>query len=100
MARLSSPAMDARAISTASGQTITLTAQTNYNVYNFIDEFGNVTQIKKEGKTRLKYYPDALTLQEQLMEPWVIGVSEDVPMGCGDVESNTEMAYAIYSFMI
>lgn len=63
------------------------------NVYNFVDEYGNVTQIEKKSKTRLKYYPDARTIQEILVpEQWIIGVSDDTPMGTDD----DQMDYAIY----
>lgn len=73
------------------------------NVYTFIDENGNVTQIQKSVKERLKFYPEQVNAP--VIEPCVIGVSGDlgrtnctdgIALGCGDVGSNTEMAYAIY----
>jgi hypothetical protein len=90
MGRLTITATDINIITPITGTTV------KYNVYNFIDEFGNVTQIKREEKTRIKYYPDVVSLQEMLYEPFVIGVSDDIPMGCGDVLSTSEMVYAIY----
>lgn len=83
---------------------ITPTASTlsEYGIYNFIDEFGNVTQIKKGKKKRLEFYPERINVP--LIEPCVIGVSdpasenctEGIAMGCGEIGSSTEMAYAIY----
>lgn len=79
------------------------TTQSDYGVYIFVDENGNVTQINKEKKERLKFYPDQINAP--LIEPCVIGISGDIgvenctegiAMGCGDIGSNTEMAYAIY----
>lgn len=80
----------------------TLTQLNEYGVYNFIDEFGNVTQIKKGRKKRLEFYPERVNVP--IIEPCVIGVSdpasgdcsEGIAMGCGEIGSTTEMAYAIY----
>jgi len=75
----------------------------DYGVYNFVDEYGNVTQIKKSTKERLKFYPELI--DAPVIEPCVIGISGDlgrtnctngIGLGCGDVGSGTEMAYAIY----
>ena len=66
----------------------------NLGVYTFIDEDGNVTQIKKEKKNKKKYYPNEPTkVDEVIGEIYVIGVSESIPMGVGD---NVE-AYAKYN---
>lgn len=85
---------------------ITLTASTittgvTENVYAFIDEYGNVTQIKKSSKERLKYNPDDINIS---IEPCVIGVSGNelfcengIAMGCGDIESISETTYAQYN---
>lgn len=79
----------------------------NLGVYVFIDEDGNVTQIKKSKKTIEKYYPNEPTKVDQVdpTEPVVIGILYDVPsagpqsegtaMGVGD-EGGGTMAYAIY----
>lgn len=65
----------------------------NLGVYTYIDENGNVTQIKKEKKDRKKYYPNAETNVEGILgDVYVIGVSDTVAMGVGD----DTMAYARY----
>ena len=62
----------------------------NLGVYIFIDESGNVTQIKKEKRTRDVFnITDEVTL---LDEYYVIGVSDTDPMGIGD----DLMAWAVY----
>lgn len=70
----------------------TTSGVTNSSVYIFVDEFGNVTQIKKEDKkTRSKYYID-LALKNDFIEPCVIGVSDEkngecslgIGLGIGD----------------
>lgn len=94
------PISDATNILTTTASTIT--QLNNYGVYNFVDEFGNVTQIKKSVRKRIEFYPELV--DAPLIEPCVIGVkdpvdgncTEGVAMGCGDVGSSTEMAYAIY----
>jgi hypothetical protein len=65
----------------------------NLGVYTFIDEDGNVTQIKKEKKSRQKYYPNEPSAVETVIgEIYVIGVTDDIAMGIGD----NVMAYAQY----
>ena len=95
-----SPFINTDAINTPENSAITLN---KFGVYNFVDESGNVTQIKKSVKKRLLYYPDRIN--KPVIEPCVIGVSGDVgrenctpdiAMGCGDIGSSSEMAYAIY----
>lgn len=90
MGRLAtSNTIDANALTAVTSETI------NYGVYNFLDDSGNVTQIKKSvTKERLLFYPDAVNVQK--IEPTVIGVSDTNPMGTGDVGSNSEQVYAIY----
>jgi len=62
-------------------------------VYTFIDEDGNVTQIKKEKKEITMYYPNTPSKIETVIgDVFVIGVSDTIAMGIGD---NT-MAYAKY----
>lgn len=79
--------------STVSGST------SNINNYVFIDEFGNVTQIKKSSKERLKYYIDPVIL-ETIPPGCVIGISgsntscnEGIGLGVGD----NYFAYANYT---
>lgn len=82
---------------------VKITQPSEFGVYTFIDEFGNITQIEKSVKERLKFYPERVV--RPTFEPCVIGVSGDlgrtnctdgIALGCGDVGSSTEMAYAIY----
>jgi hypothetical protein len=76
-----------------SGVTIT-------DIHVFVDEYGNVTQIKKEAKPRLKYCPDPKYPQTELINICAIGVSDEewgecsdgTAMGIGDYR----MAYAKY----
>jgi len=93
-------------LSSVSGYTVTTTNETtitpvNLGVYSFIDEHGNVTQIKKITKYRLKYCIDPTLPQDELINYCVIGVndpdfgdcSDGTALGIGD----TLMAYAIYN---
>jgi len=52
----------------------------NLGVYTFIDENGNVTQIKKEVRRKVLLYPEV----EMSMDWVVIGVSDDTVMGISD----------------
>lgn len=62
-------------------------------VYTFIDEDGNVTQIKKEKKSITKFYPNEPSEVDKIIGEYaVIGVSDTVAMGIGD----NIMAYAEY----
>lgn len=77
---------------------------TNIDVHIFVDENGNVTQIKKFSKPRLKYYIDPNFPDAPIQEYCVIGVSdpedgdcsEGTAMGVGDNEFGGLMVYAIY----
>jgi len=71
------------------------TQEPNLGIYNFIDESGNLTEIKKK-KRKNSPVPTEANLEELVAEPTVIGVSDTIPMGCGDLNSGTEMAFAIY----
>ena len=63
----------------------TTATEKKLGVYTLIDESGNVTQIKKERKSRKKYYPNAATKVETVIgEVFLIGVSDTTPMGIGD----------------
>lgn len=71
----------------------TTSGNTNLDVYIFVDEFGNVTQIKKESKSRLKYYVDPTSVPETITPSCVIGISggidspdcsEGIGLGVGD----------------
>jgi hypothetical protein len=63
------------------------------NVYTFLDEKGNVTQIKKELKHRNKYYIDPEVLFYSASVDCYIGVSDSengnctfgIALGVGDV---------------
>ena len=62
-------------------------------VYTFIDEDGNVTQIKKDKKTTTKFYPNEPSKTDKIVGDYaVIGVSDTIAMGVGD----SVMAYAEY----
>jgi hypothetical protein len=80
---------------------ITSTTLNSYGVYSYVDEFGNVTQIKRGIKKRLEFYPERINAP--VIEPCVIGVStpskdctQGIAMGCGEIGSSTEMVYAKY----
>jgi hypothetical protein len=63
------------------------------DVHIFIDESGNVTQIKKEEKSRLKYCVDPNVPQTEILHNCLIGVSDPdwgdctngIALGVGDV---------------
>ena len=63
------------------------------DVHIFVDESGNVTQIKKTSKTRLKYCPDTKLPQREFIDPCVIGVNDEewgecsygIGLGVGDI---------------
>lgn len=89
-------------IITDNTSTKVLSGITNLNVYEFIDEFGNVTQIEKESKSRLKYYIDPTSVPETITPTCVIGISggidspdcsEGIGLGVGD----NYFAYAKYN---
>lgn len=81
-----------------------ITGVTNIDVHIFIDENGNVTQIKKYSKPRLKYYIDPNFPDSPIQEHCVIGVgdpedgdcSEGDAMGIGENIFGPVMAYAVY----
>lgn len=86
---------------TNSGKTNTINSgSTNIDVHIFVDEDGNVTQIKKYSKPRLKYYIDPNYPDSPEEEYCVIGVSdpEDGDCSYGDAlgVGDKLMAYAIY----
>jgi hypothetical protein len=64
-------------IENISGNTI---GTTSLNIYNFIDENGNINQIEKKSKNRLKYYIDPEFVQGY--EPCVIGISDPISGEC------------------
>jgi hypothetical protein len=55
---------------------------TNLNVYNFIDDNGNVTQIEKKEKERLKYYITPNIPQNDIVQPCVIGINNPLNGNC------------------
>jgi len=62
-------------------------------VYTFVDEDGNVTQIKKVKKSITKYYPNEPSNVDKIVGDYaVIGISDTIAMGIGD----DVMAYAEY----
>lgn len=60
------------------------------NVYHFIDDSSNVTQIKKEKRNRLKYYIDPKTIDDScyigINDPKEGDCSEGVGLGFGDYD--------------
>lgn len=71
-----------------SGQITINNTPKNLGVYIFVDENGNVIQIKKEDRKKIIIYPE----KEMEMDWTVIGVSDDTAMGVSD----TMMAFANY----
>jgi len=74
---------------------------TSSGVYVFLDEYGNVTQIKKVDKSRLKYYIDPEIPETAHPYFCVIGVSDEESGPCSYGEfalgiGDTMMTYAIY----
>jgi len=53
----------------------TISGSTILDIHTFIDDYGNVTQINKVSKSRLKYYVDDRIPQPLSFEPCVIGIS-------------------------
>lgn len=75
----------------------------NLGVYTFVDEDGNVTQIKKVKKSITKFYPNEPSKVESIVGDYaVIGVASidsgdasDIAMGVGDA-NNGVLVYAEY----
>ena len=60
----------------------TASGETSKNVHIFIDEFGNVTQIDKKNKDRLKFYIDPDSPQASYVIDCVIGISGSGQTAC------------------
>lgn len=56
------------------------TGTTSLNIYNFIDENGNINQIEKKSKDRLKYYIDPIFRED--VPPCVIGIGDPISGDC------------------
>lgn len=78
-------------ISINSGSTITssnnidtniASGNTNLNVYNFIDDNGNITQIEKKEKERFKYYITPSIPENDIVQSCVIGISNPLNGDC------------------
>ena len=74
---------------TTSSINITSSGITNINSYTFIDNYGNVTQINKKHKSRLKYYIDDKLPQPVTPTIYIIGISGSgatfgIGLGLGD----------------
>ena len=54
------------------------------NVHIFIDENGNVTQIDKIDKDRIKYCIDPYVPQTDIVKSCVIGISDEIEGECTD----------------
>lgn len=52
------------------------------NIYVFVDDDGNVEQIKKESKDRLKYCIDPYVPQTEIIETCVIGIDDPIEGDC------------------
>ena len=79
----------------------TLSGITNMDVHIFLDKNGNVIQIKKEIKSKLKFYIDPVLPPDNLTI-CVIGVSNEFGEECTDgiamgLNNFDKMAIAIYS---
>jgi hypothetical protein len=81
----------------------TITGSTNNtqkDIHTFVDEHGNVTQIDKKDKTRLKYYIDP-SFPEVVFESCAIGISEpfegDCTYGVGLGVGDNTFIYAKYN---
>lgn len=74
---------------------------TNLNVYNFIDDNGNVTQIEKKVKERLKYYITPNIPENDIVQSCVIGISNplngDCTIGIGLGLGDDMFGYANYN---
>lgn len=97
MGKLSLAESLAATILTNSGNTIFKSGNT-LNVYNFIDEFGNINQMEKKPKERLKYYIDPEFPEND--QPCVIGISDpsngDCSYGIGLGFGDNSWGYAKY----
>jgi len=71
--------MSATIINQNSGSTTT-TSGTTINIYTFVDNNGNVTQIEKKSKSRLKYYVDPNASNSHC----VIGVEDEESGPCSE----------------
>lgn len=73
-------------ISTNSGLTNTstnnITGITNLNIYNFIDDNGNIIQIEKKNKERLKYYITPNIPENDIIQSCVIGINNPLNGDC------------------
>jgi hypothetical protein len=73
---------------------------TNLNVYNFIDNNGNITQIEKKEKDRLKYYITPNIPENDIVQLCVIGISNplngDCTIGMGLGLGDDSFGYAKY----
>lgn len=66
----------------------------NTGVFTYVDEFGNVRQIRKEKRATKKFTQEPSNIDKIIGVPTVIGVSDTIPMGIGDYL----MAYALYIY--
>lgn len=73
---------------------------TNLNVYNFIDNNGNITQIEKKEKDRLKYYITPNIPENDIVQLCVIGINNplngDCTIGMGLGLGDDSFGYAKY----
>ena len=74
---------------------------TNKNVYTFIDKNGNITQINKKEKDRIKVCIEPEITKTEFENFCVIGINEplegDCSPGIGLGFGDTNYAYAIYN---
>lgn len=72
-----------RLITTNTGTDIsTLSGNTNLDVHIFTDKSGNVIQIKKVEKNRLKYYIDPILPPDSLNRVCAIGINDSFAEDC------------------
>ena len=72
-----------RLITTNSSSNVsTLSGSTNMDVHVFIDKSGNVTQIKKSEKTRLKYFIDPVLPPDSIIKICAIGIGDPFADDC------------------
>lgn len=86
----------------SSGSTISGTTLSGLsNIYHFIDESGNVTQIKKNIKNRFKFYIDPEIVFLNIPESCVIGINNaengDCSFGIGLGIGDNDMVLAKYN---
>lgn len=67
---------------TSSHSTINESEEEKLNIHVFVDDNGNITQINKTSKDRLKYCIDPYIPQTDIVKSCVIGISDPIEDNC------------------